>query len=745
MSASSPCKIFLFLSFLAAGLTAIVDVPAMAQETRASRELERVEVSPPDRRATSRATPNVDSGYGSDQPSPSGSPSSGERGASSGTATGAAGPASSLSVITGKSQVSLGATSLPAQVQVVTPQDIRELNYWGDYSNLFRKIAGVKSLSYGQGLLGTAISIRGFNMSLGVAIFVDGVPQCFPSHTGTTGKSEISWLAPEVIEKIEIIKSPFSALYGDFVLGGVINIVTKKSEPSPSVLSSGGSFGAFRGFGVFSRETWVPTPYLVCDYYNIEGYRDNSQLDWVSPFNKISFPVLGGILSLRYNYFQADWGAPGYWPIDWVKSGLVERTTAFNTTDGGYQKRYEVVMNYAPACGERGLYASLYVENYHMMRYQMFSGPTFATAYNSSQYARQDDRTHWGGRVYYNLVFGDLGSLVVGGETRQDSGEAQQYNTVTRQRTTTTYDYDMRLSNWAVFMQGQIKPAEYLKIVGGVRWDYFRQEFSNLVMPQNSGKGFPFIQSPKIGFVLTPTTNFNIFGNIGCGFRSPANLEVSPYKANTYKDFGLEPAEVQTYDVGFNVSLFGNLYLAADYYHTYMQRDIATVNNQPVIIGNTVRKGCELEATFYPTNSPDFSVFGNYGWVSTLVIDPVTPGQFLIPEVSEHTVKGGVSIQRCFGSGRKVLADLYYQYTSGAPYYGSSGTAAFLATPIFGPDFDVYNFKLTYSGNGWSSFFSAMCKPREFSSDYTWVSNNLLVYDPPPKWDLAAGLTYTFW
>ena len=99
----------------------------------------------------------------------------------------------------------------------------------------------------------------------------------------------------------------------------------------------------------------------------------------------------------------------------------------------------------------------------------------------------QDDRTYWGGRVYYNLVFGDMASLTVGGETRQDSGEAQQYNTVNRQRTTTTYDYDMRLSNWAMFLQGQIKPAEYFKIVGGVRWDYFRQDFDNLARPQNSG------------------------------------------------------------------------------------------------------------------------------------------------------------------------------------------------------------------------------------------------------------------
>ena len=292
-----------------------------------------------------------------------------------------------------------------------------------------------------------------------------------------------------------------------------------------------------------------------------------------------------------------------------------------------------------------------------------------------------------------------------------------------------------------MFLQGQIKPAEYLKIVGGVRWDYFTQHFDNVTRPQNSGTGFPFVRSPKIGFVLTPTTNLNIFGNIGCGFRSPANLEVSPYQANTASNFELEPAMVQTYDLGFNVALFGKLYLAADYYHTYMEREIKTVNNQPVNIGNTVRKGCEFEARFYPTNSQDIDVFGSYSWVDAKVVDPTYPGQFLVPYISEHLIKAGVSMQRDFGSDRKVLADLYYQYISGTPGYKNTTTTI----PLYGPDYDMYNFKLTYSGNGWSSFFSARCQPREFSASYTWVSGGYQVFDPPPKWELASGLTYSFW
>ena len=228
-------KMILCVIFLSAALTVICDDSAVAQGTEGSRQLERVEITPPERRPAARASSELGAGYGSDQPSSSDGSPSGGQGASSGTATGTVGPASSLSVVSGKPQISLGATSLPAQVQVVTPQDIRGLNYWGDSSNLFAQVAGVKAMTYGQGLIGNGIAMRGFPTTGGVCVYVDGVPQILPSAAGGTGKFDITWLAPEVIERIEIIKSPFSALYGDYALAGVFNIITKKSEPSPSL------------------------------------------------------------------------------------------------------------------------------------------------------------------------------------------------------------------------------------------------------------------------------------------------------------------------------------------------------------------------------------------------------------------------------------------------------------------------------------------------------------------------------
>ncbi len=378
---------------LAIALGAMALIPANAQENTVSRELERVEVLPPDRRPSRAPATRSDTGTESDQVRPSDFPAPSESDQGS-RATGTISP-STQALVAGKSEVSLGAASLPAQVQTITPQDIQQLNVRGDYANLFRRTAGVKAINYGQGQIGTMINMRGFKSSAGneVAVFIDGVPQNYPSLTMNHGASEISWLSPELIEKIEIIKGPFSAIYGDFALGGVVNIVTKKSDPAPSVKAEGGSFGNFRTLGIVSSDAWIPTPLLAEDYYTINGYRDNSQLNQWSPFNKVSCPVWGGVLSLRYNYFHSDWGAPGYWPIDWVKSGRVNRTQEYNPTDGGRNQLFQLVLNYAPACGERGLYVTLYRADFHHKRFYKFLPTT------GSQSGRQDDRQYWGGRA----------------------------------------------------------------------------------------------------------------------------------------------------------------------------------------------------------------------------------------------------------------------------------------------------------------------------------------------------------
>ena len=374
---------FLAVAMLIVGLVAFA---AIAQEMRDSRSLDRVEILPPDRRTAPAQASRGDAGAEAERITPLDLPSPPD------SETAFQAPStispSTLSLVEGKTQVSLGAASLPAQVQTIGSQDIQQLNIWGrEPVGLFARTPGVTVRYYNQGIHGLGICMRGFSTANEVGFWVDGVPQNFPSQSGH-GRVLIQWLTPEAIDKIEVIKGPFSAMYGDFAMAGVVNIVTKKTASS-SIGASGGSYGTFRGLGILSSDTLVPAPFLVQEYYTIDGYRDNSELKEGSTFDKVSFPLLGSTLSLRYSYFQSDWRGPGYVPIDDVKSGQWNRKRALDPWDGGDVWRYEVVANYAPSCGERGLYATLYVDKYHGVRYCRLN-------LRYSEYARMEDRLYWG-------------------------------------------------------------------------------------------------------------------------------------------------------------------------------------------------------------------------------------------------------------------------------------------------------------------------------------------------------------
>lgn len=708
-------------------LTIAGSLPALGQET-SSGELERIDVEPPERRAAPRrAEPAYDLSVPEDE-MPWDTPSTpGESGLGSDS------PMPPLSVVTDKTEISMSPAALPSEVYVVTKEEIERLDV-RNVADLFRKVPGMKAFNYGLGDVGDSFEMRGYTAAHGkdVGVFIDDVPQNFPSAAqGGNGMSDISWLTPEMIERIDVIKGPFSALYGNFAQAGIINITTRNSDPSPNLTVSGGSFGNIRGVGVVSFDFWHPTPFLVNEYQSIDGYRDNSQYKRFSTFNKGTTRIWDGLLSLRFNYYHSNWGEAGCLDLDEVKKGIVDRRSAADCSAGGDQRRWAFVVNYSPVEKQSGLYLSAYVGNYEKNRFLTW------LPYPQSMVA--DDRAFSGGRIFYNFVFGNFASLAVGGQTRYDSGSAQKGSSVRRQVTAISQDYGLGLLNTAWFVQLQVKPADSLKFVGGVRGDYFQSRVDNRLIPLNSGKAWPSIISPRLGLVITPMKNLNLFGNKGLGFRSPAAEEMSPSSSSGTKNFQLAVAKTDSWDMGFNLTLFENLFLTADYYRTDMEREVRTIAEEAVNIGNSERNGYEAEARFYA--SKEISLFANYAWVDAKVKNPTIPGQDKVPYVSEDVIKAGIEFTFDLTPDMQLLGDIYYEYMSGWPFYMGSSTK-----PYYAPDFDMYNFKFAWQGRNWGLFCAALYQPRQYSSDgvYPNASGTGLVFVPRPVWDLNAGVKYTF-
>jgi vitamin B12 transporter len=130
---------------------------------------------------------------------------------------------------------------LPQKIEVITQEDI-QLTPAQEFTDLLKKNSSVDIIQY-PGLL-SGVGIRGFRPQISginqrALLLVDGRP------AGTTNLSTIS---PSNIERIEVLKGPASALYGSQAMGGVINVITKKSsgQIQTSVFAEYGSFSSLK-------------------------------------------------------------------------------------------------------------------------------------------------------------------------------------------------------------------------------------------------------------------------------------------------------------------------------------------------------------------------------------------------------------------------------------------------------------------------------------------------------------------
>ncbi|MGY8869970.1 MAG: TonB-dependent receptor domain-containing protein [Pseudomonadales bacterium] len=122
-----------------------------------------------------------------------------------------------------------------ASVTVITREQIERMQAT-DLSDILRFATGVEiSRSGGQGQL-TSIFTRGTE-SDHTLVLIDGMK----INPGTLGSANISYIHPDSIERIEIVKGPRSTLYGSEAMGGVIQIFTRQKGPAFSAKATLGS------------------------------------------------------------------------------------------------------------------------------------------------------------------------------------------------------------------------------------------------------------------------------------------------------------------------------------------------------------------------------------------------------------------------------------------------------------------------------------------------------------------------
>ncbi len=122
-------------------------------------------------------------------------------------------------------------------ISVFTRRDIEKLQAV-DIFDLLSRAPGVSFVRNGGRGSATALSIRG-NQSDHSLFLIDGVR----IGSATLGSATLSALSLSLVERVEIIRGPKSALYGADAIGGVVNIVTRTAS-ADQPLSLEASYGS---------------------------------------------------------------------------------------------------------------------------------------------------------------------------------------------------------------------------------------------------------------------------------------------------------------------------------------------------------------------------------------------------------------------------------------------------------------------------------------------------------------------
>jgi len=184
-------------------------------------------------------------------------------------------------VVVTSTQIEQPVFDVPASLDLVEGDDMRRGQLQVNLSEGLSSVPGIlvqNRQNYAQDL---QISVRGFGSRStfgvrGIRLYVDGIPATMPDGQGQTSNIDISSL-----DRIEVLRGPYSALYGNSS-GGVIQAFTEEGEGPPTVSSSvaAGSHGQYR-YGLKASGSRDAAPgdvdYLISlNRYTTQGYREHS-------------------------------------------------------------------------------------------------------------------------------------------------------------------------------------------------------------------------------------------------------------------------------------------------------------------------------------------------------------------------------------------------------------------------------------------------------------------------------------
>ena len=318
-------------------------------------------------------------------------------------------------VVVSGSRIEHDSFDLPAAIDVIYAAHIRDGQMRVNASESLVSVPGLVAQNrqnYAQDL---QISSRGFGARSafgvrGVRLISDGVPATMPD-----GQGQPSAFNLDMAERIEVLRGPFSAIYGNHS-GGVIQLFTRGGSGPPTVETNvaAGSDGA-RKVDVNAAGSSNGIGYLLdASRFETDGYRAHSAATRDQAFAKLTVaPIDGAKLTVVANALRQD-GTQDPLGVTWATYQRDPRAGEIDATDPQSPKRtlaerydtrkdidhQQLGLAWDQRFGDDRLHVMVYGGNRRVVQYQAFSKALQAAPTQSGGVV-DFDRDFYGADVNY--------------------------------------------------------------------------------------------------------------------------------------------------------------------------------------------------------------------------------------------------------------------------------------------------------------------------------------------------------
>jgi iron complex outermembrane receptor protein len=669
----------------------------------------------------------------------------------------AAAPACALAqedaVVVTATRVAQPSLQVPASVDRLYAEEIREGRAQVNLSESLGRVPGIvvqNRQNYAQDL---QVSSRGFGARAsfgvrGIRLIADGIPATMPD-----GQGQAATFALGSAERIEVLRGPFSSLYGNSA-GGVIAVDTEDPPRRPTVGLDlmAGSFDTWRaGIRLGAYHTLFDA-----SRFESEGYRDHSAVtrDQYNLKFKYGFQPDTSLTVVGNALRQPDTQDPLGLTRAQVEANPRQATPQaieFDTRKSVYQEQFGATLAHRVSADSRvelTVYGgNRWVEQYLAIPLVNQAPPT------SSGGVVQLDRDYAGGAVRLSTSLGAW-RFSLGAE--HDVMDERRRGFVNNLGTAGALKRDEsdEVSATDFYAQAEWRFAERWSAHAGARSSRveFRSEdhFIAPGNPDDSGTRKYSETTPVAGLLYRHTKNTSFYGSFGEGFETPTFAELAHQNPPlTGLNFALEASRSKHAEIGaktivpqaarLNVALFA-IETRDEIVVDVNQGGRTTFKNA----GRTERFGFELAAQSAMPGPFGYQLAYTYldatyqeGFSSRVLGNTVTiPAGNMLPGVPENQAYGQLSYrQPRFHTYLEVL------YRSKVPVNDANSE--------FADAYTVFNLvgALVQQGAGWRiSEYARMdnLTDRRYVGSVIVNEGNGRFYEPSPRRAFAAGVQAAF-